>query len=27
VGTALALLITQYWVGDEIFPDALRQLP
>ena len=26
VGTALALLITQYWVGDEIFPDAVRQL-
>jgi len=22
-GTLLALLITQYWIGDEIYPDAL----
>jgi len=26
-GVLLALLIAHYWIGDEIYPDALRQLP
>jgi hypothetical protein len=25
-GMLLALLIAQYWIGDEIYPDALRQI-
>ena len=26
-GILLALLIAQYWIGDEIYPDALKAVP